>query len=188
MAAVLGSLRHFILGFDRLLGRIEAVALAGMVATITVVTFLQVFTRYVTENPLIWTEELARYLFVWITLIGGAAAVRTRGHFGLDILRRFAPPLRTPLGALTTLVVFVFLGLLFYTGILETRQASTQISHALGVNMHWAYLSIPTGAGLALWHVAAHWAEAGIGTHPLDAPAAENKAPKDGVTLTQEST
>jgi TRAP-type C4-dicarboxylate transport system permease small subunit len=180
--------RRFILGFDRLLGRVEAVVLATLVGTITVVTFAQVFTRYVMEDPLIWTEEVARYLFVWITLIGGAAAVRTRGHFGLDILRRFAPPLRTPLGALTMLVVFAFLGLLLYTGILETWQAAGQMSPALQVRMHWAYLSIPVGAALALWHVLAHWAEAGIGAHPLDPPTAEGKAPPDGVTVTQEST
>jgi TRAP-type C4-dicarboxylate transport system permease small subunit len=160
--------RSFILGLDRLLGRIEAVLLATLVATITAVTFLQVFTRYVLEDPLIWTEEVARYLFVWITLIGGAAAVRTRGHFGLDILRRFAPPLRTPLGAMTMLIVFLFLALLLYTGILETRQAALQMSPALQVRMHWAYLAIPIGAALALWHVVAHWARAGIGAHPLD--------------------
>ena len=162
------AVRSFILGLDRLLGRIEAVALAAMVGAITAVTFLQVFTRYVTEDPLIWTEEVARYLFVWITLIGGAAAVRTRGHFGLDILRRFFPPLRVPLGAATMIVVAAFLALLLYTGILETRQAALQMSPALQVRMHWAYLSIPIGAALALWHVVAHWAERGIAAHPLD--------------------
>jgi TRAP-type C4-dicarboxylate transport system permease small subunit len=162
------GVRSFILGLDRLLGRIEAWLLAALVAVITVVTFLQVFTRYVTENPLIWTEEVARYLFVWITLIGGAAAVRTNGHFGLDILRRLFPALRIPLGAITMLVVLVFFALLFYTGILETQQAATQMSPALQVTMHWAFLAIPIGAALALWHVIAHWARSGIAAHPLD--------------------
>lgn len=162
------AVRSFILGLDRLLGRVEAWLLAALVAVITVVTFLQVFTRYVTEDPLIWTEEVARYLFVWITLIGGAAAVRTNGHFGLDILRRMFPALRIPLGAITMLVVLVFFALLFYTGILETRQAATQMSPALQVTMHWAFLAIPIGAALALWHVIAQWARSGIAAHPLD--------------------
>jgi TRAP-type C4-dicarboxylate transport system permease small subunit len=182
------AVRRFVLGFDRLLGRLEAAALAIMVAVITCVTFLQVFTRYVIENPLIWTEELARYLFVWIALIGGAAAVRTRGHFGLDILRRVAPSLRKPLGTVSTLVVFVFLCLLMYTGILETRQASTQFTHTLGVNMHWAYVCIPIGAMLAIWHVIAHWAEAGIAVHPLDPPAPDARPDRAGVTPTEEAT
>jgi C4-dicarboxylate transporter DctQ subunit len=160
--------RSLIVAIDRVLGRIEEVVLAALVAVITAVTFMQVFTRYVTEDPFIWTEELARYLFVWIALIGGAAAVRTNGHFGLDILRRYAPPLRVALGLLTMTIVAVFFALLLWTGILETRQATTQISPALQVLMHWAYLAIPIGAALALWHVIAHWARRGIGAHPLD--------------------
>ena len=142
--------------------------LAAMVAAITAVTFAQVFTRYVTENPLIWTEEVARYLFVWITLIGAAAGVRVHAHFGLDILRRYVAPLRTALGAVTMLIVAGFLVLLLYTGIAETRQAALQLSPALQVRMHWAYLALPVGAGLALWHVLAHWVRDGIGAHPLD--------------------
>ena len=126
-------MRRFILGFDRLLGRVEAVMLAAMVAAITAVTFAQVFTRYVTADPFIWTEEVARYLFVWITMIGAAAAVRTHGHFGLDVLRHYAPPLRPILGFSTMLVVAAFLALLVYTGIAETRQAALQMSPALQV-------------------------------------------------------
>jgi len=182
------AVRRFVLGFDRILGRLEAVALAIMVAAITGVTFLQVFTRYITGNPLIWTEELARYLFVWIALIGGGAAVRTRSHFGLDILRRVAPPLRKPLGTISTVIVFVFLCLLMYTGILETRQASSQFTHTLGVNMHWAYLAIPVGASLAIWHVIAHWAESGITVHPLDPPAPDARLDEPGVTPAEEAT
>ena len=162
------GVRRFVLGLDRLLGQIEAVALAAMVAAITAVTFAQVFTRYVTESPFIWTEEVARYLFVWITLIGAAAAVRVHAHFGLDILRRYLPPLRGFLGAVTMLIVAGFLALLFYTGIAETRQAALQLSPALQVRMHWAYLALPVGAALALWHVLSHWVRDGWGAHPLD--------------------
>lgn len=162
------AVRRFILGLDWLLGQIEAVLLAAMVAAITAVTFAQVFTRYVTENPLIWTEEVARYLFVWITLIGAAAGVRLHAHFGLDILRRYLPPLRGLLGAVTMLIVAGFLVLLLYTGIAETRQAALQFSPALQVRMHWAYLALPVGAALALWHVLAHWVRSGLAAHPLD--------------------
>jgi TRAP-type C4-dicarboxylate transport system permease small subunit len=160
--------RRYVLALDRLLGRLEALLLATMVAAITAVTFAQVFTRYVTANPLIWTEEVARYLFVWITLIGAAAAVRSHGHYGLDILRAYAPRLRPALGLVTMLIVASFLALLLYTGIAETRQAFLQISPALQVRMHWAYLALPVGAALALWHVIAHWARSGIAAHPLD--------------------
>ena len=57
-------IRSFIVAADGVLGKVEEVMLAALVAVITAVTFMQVFTRYVTEDPFIWTEELARYLFV----------------------------------------------------------------------------------------------------------------------------
>ena len=164
----MSGLRSFILRLDRWIGRLEAVFLAVTVTAITAVTFAQVFTRYVTEDPLIWTEEVARYLFVWITLVGAAAAVRQNGHFGLDILRRWFPPLKKPLGLLTTATIAAFFALLLWTGIGETRQAAMQISPALQVGMQWAYLALPVGAALALYHVIAHWARSGIETHPLD--------------------
>lgn len=161
-------MRRFILAVDRLLGHIESVLLAILVTAITAVTFAQVFTRYVLVDPLIWSEEVARYLFVWITLIGAATAVRANGHFGLDIARRFFPRLRSVLGILTMSIVAIFLAILLYTGVNETRQAALQISPALQVRMHWVYLAIPVGAALALWHVLAHWVRAGPAAHPLD--------------------
>src|SRR4051812_42947652 len=103
------AIRNFIIAADRVLGILEEILLASLVAAITSVTFLQVFTRYVTEDPFIWTEELARYLFVWIALIGGAAAVRTNGHFGLDVLRRHIPAVRVALGLVTMVIVAIFL-------------------------------------------------------------------------------
>ena len=169
----LQAVRGAVLRADRLLGRAEAMLLAALVTTITCVTFAQVIARYVFESPLIWSEEVARYLFVWIVLIGAAAAVRSNEHFGLDMLRRYMAPLRLLLGLVTMLVVGGFLGLLFYTGTVETMQASTQFSAGLPMRMHWPYLALPVGAGLALLHVIAHWVRAGAGAHPLDAVDAD---------------
>lgn len=162
------AFRGFVLGLDRALGAVESALLAALVLVSTAVTFTQVFSRYVLENPVIWSEEVARYLFVWIVLIGAAAAVRMNAHYGLDILRRHFPGTRTALGLATSLVVVIFLGVLFTTGLAETRQAVMQQSPSLPIRMHWPYLAIPVGAGLALWHMLAHWVRAGIAGHPLD--------------------
>jgi TRAP-type C4-dicarboxylate transport system permease small subunit len=89
------------------------------------------------------------------------------------MLRHYAPPLRAALGLLTMLAVAAFLALLLYTGIAETRQAALQMSPALQVRMHWAYLALPVGAALALFHVFAHWVRVGIAAHPLDKVEAE---------------
>src|SRR5262249_21495399 len=103
------------------LGALAAAAAAtALVAPRAAEAFAQVFTRYVLDNPLIWSEEVARYLFVWVSMIGGALAVREAKHFGLDLFIRPMPRLRPVLGPLVTAVMLVFLAVLLKTGIDET--------------------------------------------------------------------
>ena len=87
-------LRAAALSVDDCIAKIEAGAIIVLVLSLTAVTFAQVVTRYVLNDPLIWSEELARYLFVWVSMIGAALAVRNGGHFGLDLLLRRMPALR----------------------------------------------------------------------------------------------
>src|SRR5262245_51110281 len=56
------------------------------------VVFYQVFTRYVLNDAAGWTEEIARYLLVAITFLGGAMAVRRGTHIQVDFMYRFVPP------------------------------------------------------------------------------------------------
>jgi TRAP-type C4-dicarboxylate transport system permease small subunit len=120
------------------------------------VTSAQVVTRYLLGDPLIWSEEAARYLFVWVSMIGAALAIREGGHFGLDLLIRPMPKLKPVLGPLVTLVMVVFLVILLKTGIDETRLASMQFAMTFPMRMQWAYLALPVGAGLMLLHIATH--------------------------------
>jgi TRAP-type transport system small permease protein len=56
------------------------------------VVFYQVFTRYVLNDAAGWTEEIARYLLIAVTFLGGAMAVRRGTHIQVDFLYRFIPP------------------------------------------------------------------------------------------------
>ena len=55
------------------------------------VVFYQVFTRYVMNDAAGWTEEIARYLLIAITFLGGAMAVRRGTHIQVDFVYRFVP-------------------------------------------------------------------------------------------------
>jgi TRAP-type C4-dicarboxylate transport system permease small subunit len=139
---------------DYWIARLEAAAIVVLVTLLTAVTFAQVITRYVLNDPLIWSEEAARYLFVWVSMIGAALALREGGHFGLDLLIRSMPRLKPVLGPLVTAVMVVFLVVLLETGIDETRLAAMQFAMTFHMRMLWAYLALPVGAGLMLFHVA----------------------------------
>ena len=51
----------------------------------------QVFTRYVLNDPSIWSEEAARFLYVGVVFFGAAAAVRDRSHLGMPFLLDYLP-------------------------------------------------------------------------------------------------
>jgi TRAP-type C4-dicarboxylate transport system permease small subunit len=149
-------LRGIAIRLDDWVARLETVAVILLVALLTAVTFAQVVTRYLLGDPLIWSEEAARYLFVWVSMIGAALALREGGHFGLDLLIRPMPQLKPVLGPLVILVMVMFLVILLKTGIDETRLAAMQFAMTFPMRMQWAYLALPVGAGLMLFHIAVH--------------------------------
>jgi len=76
------------------------------------VVFYQFFTRYALDNSAAWTEEIARYLLIIVTFVGGAMATRKNTHIHLEFLYRFLP---AKVGrVLSTLVDIVRVGFLVY--------------------------------------------------------------------------
>ena len=141
---------------DDNLAKGEAAALIAIVGVMTVVVFLQVLYRYIFAQPLQWSEELARYLFVWLSILGATLAVQKKGHFGLDffykmVSNRFQRIMRIPLYLLMGIVVFVILS----QGIILVQKTALQDSPAMGISMSWAYASLPVGGALMAIHLIA---------------------------------
>ena len=140
--------------FDRLLHTVLLWAIAALIFAMMGVTFTQVIARYALANSLSWSEELGRYIFVWITFLGMAAAFQSRAHVALDFLVGLLParPSRalTVVNALLVAVVGVALvigGLSLITFGLHQRSA------ALGLPMYVVYAVIPF-SGAALFYFA----------------------------------
>src|SRR4051794_25759444 len=56
------------------------------------IVFLQFFTRYVLNDSLSWTEEIARYGLMWVTFIGGAMVTRRNSHIAVELLSNLMKP------------------------------------------------------------------------------------------------
>jgi TRAP-type C4-dicarboxylate transport system permease small subunit len=116
----------------------------------------QVFTRYVLQDPRGYTDELARYLLIWLGLLGASYAMGRRMHLAIDLLpNRLEGRAKAALGivielgvALFALFVMVFGGsrLVALTLMLEQRSA------ALRVPLGYVYLALPISGALIVFY------------------------------------
>lgn len=122
---------------------------------LTIFCFMQVFWRLALKDPLSWTEELCRYIYVWITFIGAAVAVAESGHFRVDAIFAVLPPKAVKaLHWFTYLCIIVFAVAMVGPGWPLISKVGRQISPALQISMSIPYCIIPISGVLMLFHVA----------------------------------
>lgn len=106
-----------------------------------------VATRYLLGEQAKWTEELARFLLIWVSMLGGALAFRRREHLGIDILvGAMHPDVGDGLRVLKHLIVcFAAVAVLLYGGwrIVFDAFAAEQMTPALGWKMGYVYAAVP---------------------------------------------
>ena len=106
-----------------------------------------VFTRYVLSEQAKWTEELARFLLIWISLLGGAAAFGEKAHLGVDFfVNKFTPDTRKLMTVFGQLVVLFFAVAVFIVGgskVVINALSMEQTTPALGWKMGYVYLVLP---------------------------------------------
>jgi TRAP-type C4-dicarboxylate transport system permease small subunit len=135
-------------------GRVLALGLWQLVVSVATLllfvlvltTLLQVLSRYVFRRPFDWTEEAARYVFVWLGMMGAGIAARERAHFFVDILVERLP---AALGRYVVVAVGVlssaFLLVISWAALDLALSNAVQDSPVLTVPMSVPYFAIPVG-------------------------------------------
>ncbi len=117
----------------------------------TVLILLQVFFRFVVYVPLPWSEECARYLMVWMGMLGSVLAFEKGRHIGVTVLMDALPSVLRRWGArVVQLVIIGFLGTMCYQGVLLSSLNADQRSPALEVSMLVPYLALPVGFAMMI--------------------------------------
>ena len=117
----------------------------------TIMIFLQVIFRYVIKAPLSFSEELARYMFVWSVAMGSALALRKRKHIGVEVFVQWLPVrFRDQVEIVGSLLSLLFFGLLVWYGFVMVGATMDQLSPALLLPMGYVYLAIPS-SGIVLF-------------------------------------
>ena len=135
----------------KILDKAEEYFLVYSLAFSVLLVFAQVVMRYVFQNSLSWSEELARYLFLWISWVGASFAVCERSHFRVEILPNMLCGRRRDYFELCVFAAwFAFCIFLTWQGGKATYFVwkRHQVSAALQIPIAFAYASVPVGAGL----------------------------------------
>lgn len=124
-----------------------------LMSFMTLVTFIQVVMRKVFNNSLSWSEEMARYVFIWLIYIGISYGCKLRKHIKIDAaLNLFPKKLRPYIVVLGDILFIVFAVYIVYTGTVYSlsQMQYNMRSPALKIPNEFVYMSTVVGFGLAV--------------------------------------
>ena len=146
--------------FLDVLEKVEKAILAVTVGIMVIIIAYQVIMRYIFAHANSWSEELARYIFIWLiwmgtsisnVMIGAAIAIRRNSHLQIDILiNLMKPKVRTILTIIATLAGMVFMVFLLSYSITLVQTGARTMSAGLGIPMSIPYSCMPVGIVLML--------------------------------------
>jgi TRAP-type transport system small permease protein len=151
---------------------IEVAVMAAM-AVVSAVVMVEVILRYTLGETLVVTEELSRYLMVWIAFLGAVLLMRERGHIAAEGLGGWLGPLgRRVIAVVADLLSLVFLLTLTWAGLQTLPGQLDQYLTTINIPIFWFYLAIPVGSGLMAFVIVARLLGFD-GPAPATPPAAE---------------
>jgi TRAP-type C4-dicarboxylate transport system permease small subunit len=138
--------------------RISKVVNAAIIALFSLLIMscaVQVFSRYVLNDSYRWTEELARYSFIWVHFLGTSLCLRTKNHATITFIIDTMPPkIHNVMNLLISLVLFIVSLVLIYGGIKMAELTANQMSVGIrALPMSWVYVSAAFGGAISLVEV-----------------------------------
>ncbi len=131
----------------RILDRSLEVLVMAVVAVLVLDVLWQVFTRFILNHPSTWTEELAVFMLIWVSLLGAAVALNRGAHLGIDYFVGKLPGrarLWTEVFVFFCIAVFsLFVMIIGGIDLVASNLELGQQSPALGVEMGYVYLAVP---------------------------------------------
>ena len=129
-------------------GQLLDLALIASVAILIIPVSLQIFSRFTALIPsYIWTEEMARFFFIWMIMIGSMVGIRDGAHFDVDLWPELKPRANALLRIVSNVFVLVFALVFIWYGIKFVQFGWDQTSEQAELPMPWIFIAWPM-AGL----------------------------------------
>jgi TRAP-type C4-dicarboxylate transport system permease small subunit len=150
---------------DRTLAVVRWVCIVQASALFLIVV-LAVIGRYVFGKSLTWTEEVPRYLLIWISFLGAAACVARREHVGFDVLFNALPErVRRWLGAFIGVLILSFGWVAFRHGITFVKDFGPDLMETIPFTNYWYYIVMPIAGALIVLFAAKNILDSLTGRH-----------------------
>jgi len=157
------------------LNRFLEIVCGLLMASMVVIVWLGVMSRYIVDIGLTWTEELARYVMIWAALLAVPVGAYRREHIGLDLVFQHLPPSFKPkVRFLLDLVGMAFFLFLTWFGVGMTVKGASQYATIFQMTMAVPFASVPVSSGLTAFMILASMKK------PPEAPV-ECPIPGEGV-------
>lgn len=131
----------------------EEIVLFIMMVIMVIVIFFQVIMRYVFNNSLSWSEELGRYIFIWLSWLGVSIGARKGGHIRIEMLADRLPFRSCQvLNIISDLIVLAICFVLVYNGVylIDKLLMIKAKSAPLGISQAWGYAAVPVGCTIMI--------------------------------------
>lgn len=130
----------------KIIDNIEEIITVPLMAALLVVLTWQIGTRWLLNDPSLWSEELARVLFMYMSLIGSAIAIKRSTHVNITFFSDKLPEkIRLYLVLSLELAVLVSIGAIIYLGYQHVQRTAFFELITLGVSSAWMNYSLPIG-------------------------------------------
>jgi TRAP-type C4-dicarboxylate transport system permease small subunit len=125
------------------------IVLVFLLVAMTLTVFSQVIARYIFEAPLSWSEELARFILIWLSMLSAAYAFKTKSHFALTILVNKLPEKHQKITSFcVNMLVAIFFLIICYYSVIFVHSVNGHVAPALQISMQIPYSSVIVASGL----------------------------------------
>ena len=136
---------------NKILGTLVEIPAALLVLAEVVVMLMGVTSRYLFQRPLVWSDELASILFLWLAMLGSIIALQRTEHMRMTaIVGKLGPRARAFLDLLAIAASIAFLAFVVYPAYEFARDEMDVTTPAMGIANSWRAAALPIGLGMML--------------------------------------
>ena len=133
------------------LNKTEEVVLVAMFALMVAIIFIQVIMRYVFQNSLYWSEELGKFLFIWISWLGISIGEKRGEHIKITlIVDKFSNKAQYIANIISEIIVIAICAVTVYYGITMVILQTTTNYAGIKISVAWVYLAVVVGCAIMI--------------------------------------